>query len=32
MRVMGVDEEDDYEQGIPDFEEETLIRSKIKTE
>lgn len=29
---MGVDEEDDYEQGIPDFEEETLIRSKIKTE
>lgn len=31
MRVMGVDEEDDYEQGIPDFEEETLIRSKAKT-
>lgn len=29
---MGVDEEDDYEEGIPDFEEETLIRSKAKTQ
>jgi hypothetical protein len=32
MRVMGVDEDDDYEEGIPDFEEETLIRSRLKVE
>ena len=29
---MGVDDDEDYEQGIPDFEEHTLIRSKLKTE
>lgn len=32
MKVMGVDEDDDYEEGIPDFEEETLIRSRLKVE
>lgn len=29
---MGVDEEDDYEQGIPVLDEKTLLRSKLKTE
>ena len=29
---MGVDDDDDYEEGIPDFENETLIRSKLKHE
>lgn len=28
----GIDEEDDYEEGIPEVDEDTLIRSKIKTE
>ena len=32
MAVMGVDDDDDYEEGIPDFENETLIRSKLKHE
>ena len=33
VRVMGgIDDEDDYEEGIPDIDEDTLIRSKIKTE
>ena len=33
VRVMGgMDEEDDYEEGIPEVDEDTLIRSKIKTE
>ena len=33
VKVMGgMDEEDDYEEGIPDVDEDTLIRSKIKTE
>ena len=33
MRVMGaMDEEDDYEEGIPEMDESTLIRSKVKTE
>ena len=29
---MGGLEDDDYEEGIPDMDEDTLIRSKIKTE
>lgn len=32
VKVMGVAEDDDYDQGIPDIDEDTLIRSKIKTE
>ena len=34
VKVMGgMDEpEDDYEEGIPEMDEATLIRSKIKTE
>ena len=32
VRVMGVMDDDDYEEGIPDIDEDTLIRSKIKTE
>ena len=33
VKVMGgMDDEDDYEEGIPDVDEDTLIRSKIKTE
>ena len=32
VKVMGVEEEDDYQEGIPDVDEDTLIRSKIKTE
>lgn len=32
IRVMGGLDEDDYEEGIPDIDEDTLIRSKIKTE
>ena len=33
VRVMGGFEDDDeYEEGIPDIDEDTLIRSKIKTE
>ncbi len=31
-RVMGGLDEDDYHEGIPDIDENTLIRSKIKTE
>ena len=29
---MGGLEDDDYEEGIPDLDEDTLVRSKIKTE
>ena len=33
IKVMGgLDEVDDYDEGIPDIDEDTLIRSKIKTE
>ena len=33
VKVMGgIEEEDDYQEGIPDVDEDTLIRSKIKTE
>ena len=33
FRVMGgIEEDDDYQAGIPDIDEDTLIRSKIKTE
>ena len=34
IKVMGGmdDMEDDYEEGIPEIDEDTLIRSKIKTE
>jgi len=28
----GIEDDDDYEEGIPDVDEDTLIRSKIKTE
>ena len=32
VRVMGGLDDDDYEEGIPDLDEDTLVRSKIKTE
>lgn len=33
FRVMGgIEDDDDYQAGIPDIDEDTLIRSKIKTE
>ena len=33
VRVMGFQDEDDhYDEGVPDIDEDTLIRSKIKTE
>jgi len=33
LRVMGFqDMDDDYHEGIPDIDENTLIRSKIQTE
>ena len=33
LRVMGgLEDDDDYEEGIPDMDEKTLIRSRVKTE
>ena len=32
FRVMSGLDEDDYEEGIPDMDEQTLIRSKVKYE
>ena len=32
IKVMSGLDEDDYEEGIPDMDEQTLIRSKIKYE
>lgn len=32
LKVMGAMEDSDYEEGIPDMDEDTLIRSKYKTE
>ena len=32
LKVMAVGDEDDYQEGIPEVDEDTLIRSKLKTE